>query len=130
MITIDDYKNAATQCHAVNRPNETAFILLAAATYMLDRENEKADKQSERQELRQMVADMMSNYSYAAPPIVDNISNGGDIVAYTGDTDFAKAVKGKHINDVIALFDELMTAVSVHKRNLYTATLNRLYDLK
>lgn len=40
MITEKDWEEIAAKCQGVSKPNETAHILLAAATYMLER-NEK-----------------------------------------------------------------------------------------
>jgi len=123
MITQDDYKNAAYQCQAVNKPNETAYLLYAAATYMLDRERQQNDKQAEKDGLKKLLTDAANAYSYAAAP-------ESDVIKYTSATEFGQAVNGLKVADVMPIFDELMTAVSVYKKNLYHAALNRLYELK
>lgn len=122
MITIDDYRNLAAQCQAVERPNENAYLILAAATYMIDR---AADAVRERpdNDIKAMLSEIIDRQqSHDAPP--------ADVIRYHSDTEFGQAVTGKNTDDVIQLFDELMTAVSVHKRNLYYAALDRMALIK
>lgn len=49
-----------------------------------------------------------------------------EVIEYKGDSDFAKKVNGKAANDVIAVFDELMTTLQVMHPRLYTGVMSRL----
>ena len=49
--------------------------------------------------------------------------------AYEGKSDFAKAITGKKIEDVMAIIDEAMTAVSVLQPRLYAGVLRKIEDL-
>lgn len=44
MITDKDWQEVVAKCQAVSKPNETAHILLAAATYMLERQQVQETK--------------------------------------------------------------------------------------
>lgn len=46
MITENDWKEIAAKCQGVSKPNETAHILLAAATYMLERQHQSQSYQT------------------------------------------------------------------------------------
>lgn len=47
MISNKDWQEIIAKCQGVSKPNETAHILLAAATYMTDRAAEKGNKPSD-----------------------------------------------------------------------------------
>lgn len=48
---------------------------------------------------------------------------------YNSGSELSKAIRGKDIQDVLAVIDELMRTISVLSPKLYTATLERLKSL-
>ncbi len=49
-----------------------------------------------------------------------------DVIEYDGDSDFAKALRGKSIKDVLPVIDELMTTLQVMHPRLYTGVMARI----
>ena len=49
-----------------------------------------------------------------------------DAINYDGDSDFARAIRGKSQEEVFAVIDELMTTLQVMHPRLYTGVMCRL----
>lgn len=109
MITENDLKEAIAKCNGVSKPNETAYILYAAATYLLDRvEKEQSDNKA--------------LYSYANAPMQE-------VVDYYADTDLSKAIDGKNATDVWDVIEEVFEAVHKIAPRLYEAAIQKLDEI-
>ena len=64
-----------------------------------------------------------NGYSYTAPPVVEH-----NTIDYDSDTEFAKAVNGREINEVLAILDEIMTGVYVVEPPLYRKIMRDLTE--
>lgn len=109
MITEHDLQEAIAECLGQKNPTANTCIRLAAF-YAIKKELYPDDND---EPLR------FTGYSYKAP------ENGG-ITAYSGDTEFAKLINGKPLQEVLALFDELMASLSVIEPRMYAAVLRKL----
>jgi hypothetical protein len=56
----------------------------------------------------------------------EQYSKSSGVVTYSGESEFAKAIEGKDLNDVLPLIDELMQTVSVMLPAVYKAVLRKL----
>ena len=86
-------------------PNAQTCIKLAAYYTILDHITEKP------------VADDKPMMSSGASP---------DTIDYDGESDFARAIRGKSQDEVFAVIDELMTTLQVMHPRLYTGVMCRL----
>ena len=100
MITERDLQDAIAECQGQRNPNANTCIKLASFYTILDH----IGKQEE------------PVYSFSPPPQV----------TYTSETEFAKRIEGMDINDVLAVFDELMTTLSVVNPALYKSVMRML----
>lgn len=110
MITENDLKEAIAKCNGVSKPNETAYILYAAATYLLDRVEKE---QAEKPEMR---------YSNAPAPIPETVD-------YYTDTDLSRAIDGKNAADVWDVIEEVFEAVHKIAPRLYEAAIQKLDEI-
>lgn len=60
------------------------------------------------------------------PTVVHSASSSPHIIRTGSDSEFLNAINGKNWEDIVPLFDELMSAVKVLQPNLYAAVLRRL----
>lgn len=51
---------------------------------------------------------------------------GAEVVEYSGDSEFAQAVEGKSVSEIMPLIDELMQTVSVLIPPLYKSVMRKL----
>ena len=111
MITETDLQGAIAECVGKRNPDANTCIKLAAYYTIMRELYGKGENKNDVQ--------IMPTYSFSSPP-ADNI------VQYSGDSEFAKAVNGKPIQAVLSLTDELMTALKVGFPRLYDATMIKL----
>jgi hypothetical protein len=101
MITDLDWQDVIAKCQAVNKPNETAYLLLAAATYMTEHDVKLSPPQ----------------YSgYSSTPSVE----------YDSGSEFSEAAKGKEILGIMEVMDELMEALQLIAPRMYAATIDKI----
>ena len=96
MITEQGWQEITAKCQAVSNPNETAYLLLAAATYMAERDTKSVNNPEQRK----------SGYS-------------------TG-TEFSSIINGKDLNHVLSVFEELIDTLSALSPRLHKAVLDKL----
>ena len=101
MITDLDWQDVIAKCQAVSKPNETAYLLLAAATYMTEHDVKLSPPQH-------------PNYSNTPP------------VEYDSGSEFSEAAKGKEIFGVMEVMDELMEALQLVAPRMYAATIDKI----
>lgn len=107
MITKSDLEAAIAECQGKREPDSKTCIMLAAF-YTIRREMFGEEKQAEQ-----------SSYSYAPAPIRNTIE-------IDGESDFARAVNGKELDEVFSVMNELMDTLSVIQPRLYYAVLDKL----
>ena len=101
MITDLDWQDVIAKCQAVNKPNETAYLLLAAATYMTEHDVKLSPPQR-------------PGYSNAPP------------VEYDSGSEFSEAAKGKEMLGVMEVVDELMEALQLLAPRMYAAAIDKI----
>lgn len=104
MIREDDLREAIAEMQGTKNPNANTCIKLAAYYTVLDHVTEQKPRYSE-----------MSSYSA-----------GESAIEYQGDSDFAKAIRGRNPSDVWPVIDELMTTIQVIHPRLYTGVMAKL----
>ena len=107
MITKRDLEAAIAECQGKRDPDSKTCIMLAAF-YTIRREMFGEEKQTEQ-----------SNYSYAPAPVRNTIE-------IDSESDFARAVNGKDIDELLPIINELMETLSIIQPRLYYAVLDRL----
>ena len=104
MIRKDELLDAIAECQGQRDPNANTCIKLASYYTILDH-IDKEDK-----------APVM-HYSFAAPPEQNDYDSG---------TEFSDRIRGKDINDLLAVMDELMTTLSIVDPRLYRSVMRKL----
>lgn len=100
MIREEELLDAIAECQGQRNPNASTCIKLASFYTILDHLKEKAPEPP--------------TYSFAAAP------------GYESDTEFGQRIRGMDMNEVLALMDELMTALKVVNPRLYDAVMRKL----
>ena len=108
MITEQDLQAAIAECEGQRNPNANTCIKLAA--FYTIRDHLFPQEQDHIAEIGKMV------YSGASEP------------EYEGKSEFAQAVKGWSVADLMPVVDELMTAISVLNPRLYQSVMRRVLD--
>ena len=108
MIREDDLREAIAEMQGQKNPNAQTCIKLAAYYTILDHitGNDPGPIPVYRE---------MSSYSA-----------GSSAIEYEGESDFAKAIKGRDPSDVWPVMDELMTTIQVIHPRLYTGVMAKL----
>ena len=107
MITQQDLKQAIAECQGQRNPNASTCIKLAAfLTIQRELYGEEKD------------AVQLPSYSFASAP--------EEIIFSDGESEFARAIDGKHQADVIPVLDELMTTLQIIQPRLYNAVMDKL----
>ena len=106
MIKETDLLEAIAECQGERNPNANTCRNLAAYYTILDHIAQKREPEEK-----------MKGYSY---------SSGS--VGYSSSSDFGMAIKGKEIEDVMPLIDELMTTLEVIYPRLYDAVMMKLKE--
>lgn len=108
MITEQDLQAAIAECEGQRNPNANTCIKLAA--FYTIRDHLFPQEQDHIAEIGKMV------YS------------GASEQEYEGKSEFAQAVKGWSVADLMPVVDELMTALSVLNPRLYQSVMRRVLD--
>lgn len=108
MIREDDLREAIAEMQGQKNPNAQTCIKLAAYYTILDHITGKDPTPL------QTYSDMSS---YSA---------GSSAIEYDGESDFAKAIKGRDPSDVWPVMDELMTTLQVMHPRLYSGVMARI----
>ena len=107
MITKHDLECAIAECQGDPNPNAQTCMKLASYFTISDHLFEKPKE-----------AELITEpEGYSMEP---------GVVTYSGDSEFAQAIKGKDLNDVLPLIDELMQTASVLMPALYKSVMRRL----
>ena len=101
MITERDVQEAIAECKGQRNPNANTCIKLAALLTI------------KREMFGESDRELPPAYSYAPPP-------------YNSGTEFFDAVKGKDINELLPVFDELMTTIQVLHPRLYDGVMTKI----
>ena len=104
MITKHDIETAIAECQGKRNPDAKTCIMLAAF-YTIRREMFGEEKEV--------------GYSYAPAPVRNTI-------VFNSDSEFARAIDGKDVDEVLPVFDELMDALQVIQPRLYSAVMMKL----
>ena len=107
MITRQDLKQAIAECQGDRNPNANTCIKLAAF-YTIQRELFGEDKQTEQ-----------NSYSFAPAP-------SRNIIEIDSDSEFARAVNGRELDEVLHVINELMETLNVIQPRLYDAVMVKL----
>ncbi len=101
MITEQELLQAIEECQGQRNPNANTCIKLASFYTILDH----------------IVKGEEPMYSFASAP---------STAAYDSGTEFSDKIQGMDINDVLKVFDELMTTLSVVNPPLYRSVMRML----
>lgn len=104
MITMREIDAAIDECHAVDHP--TADTCRKLASYYIIKDHMGDD----------------TRYSYAPPPDADQAER---TVYIDSGTEFAKAIEGKGIDDIMPVMDELMTVLQAVNPRLYAGVMRK-----
>lgn len=110
MITEQDLQAAIAECEGQRNPNANTCIKLAAFYTIRDHLFPKTEEIDHIANVSKMV------YSGASEP------------EYEGKSEFAQAVKGWSVADLMPVVDELVTAVSVLNPRLYASFMRKLIE--
>lgn len=108
MITQQDLKQAVAECQRERNPNANTCIKLAAFLTI------QRELYGEEKEVAQL-----PDYSFAPAP-------DRNIVEIDSDSEFARAVNGMEMDDVLPVFDELMQTLEIINPRLYNAVMVKL----
>lgn len=117
MITEIDLQEAIAECMGKRNPDANTCIKLAAYYTIMNEMYGNKDQSAD-------VDNTVSSYSYSPPPTIDK-----NIISYSGDSEFSEIINGLPVNDVLAVFDELMETLRIANTatgRLYGATLKEL----
>lgn len=101
MIKRDDLIESIAECEGVKNPNAHTCIMLAAFYTILDHMDNKD-----------------VGYSFAPAPQEE--------ITYDSGSEFLKAVRGKDINQLLEIMDELMTTLQVLYPRLYDGVMIKI----
>ena len=108
MITEQELHEAIAECQGQRNPNANTCMKLASFYTILDH-MVKEDESSQSQ---------MPVYSYANEP--------ENTITYQSGTEFADAVHGKDVVEIMSIMDELMSTLSVVNPPLYNSVMRRV----
>lgn len=108
MITENDLRQAIAECQGERNPNANTCIKLAAFYTIQDHMNGVPD----------------SSASYAAPPE----SQPFEGITYYSKSDFSQAVRGKDVDSVLGIVDDLMSTLQAVCPRLYRITMRHFEE--
>ena len=121
MITEKDLQEAIAECEGERKPNSSTCIKLAAFYTIRDhlygdegKDNADTDAGDRRM------------YSYA-PSIVPP-QGQEQVCDIDSDTEFADAIRGMNVCDVLNIIDELMSALQITSPRLYAGVMRRVME--
>lgn len=104
MITRFDLDSAIAECQGKRDPDAKTCIMLAAF-YTIRREMFGEEKEAE--------------HSYTPAPIRSTVS-------YDSGSEFARAISGRDLEEILPVVDELMSTLEVIQPRLYSAVMEKL----
>lgn len=107
MITKHDLEAAIAECQGKRDPDSKTCIMLAAF-YTIRREMFGEEKEAEH-----------PAYSYAPATYRNTIEMDSD-------TEFARAIDGREISEILPIIDELMGTLEIIQPRLYNAVMDKL----
>lgn len=105
MIRVEDLQEAIAECQGQRNPNAQTCIKLAAYYTILDH---------------------ITGEKPQVAPIKIPIIEKEPGYSYSSGTEFAEAVRGKSMDEIMPVIDELMSALTVLHPKLYQATIQKL----
>ena len=111
MITETQLNEAIAECNGQRNPNAATCYKLAS--YLTIKREMFPDKTNDRL--------IDTGYSYTGLPVAET-----SVIDYDSNTEFAKAVNGRKINEILAVLDEIMTGVYVVDPPLYRRIMRDL----
>ena len=102
MIKEDELRDAIAECQGQRNPNANTCIKLASYLTILDHMENKPVMQ----------------YSYS--------TNTENTIQWNSRSEFANAVYGRDISEIMAIMDELMTTLQVINPRLYDGVMRQL----
>lgn len=108
MITEHELLEAIAECQGQRNPNSSTCIKLASFYTILDHMAEKPSYSE------------MPNYSFA--------NETENTVKYQSGTEFADAVYGRDVDEIMGIMDELMSTLSVVNPPLYRSVMRRVVE--
>lgn len=106
MITKKELHEAIAECQGQRNPNASTCIKLASFYTILDHMREEPSSSE------------IPNYSFA--------SETENTIKYQSGTEFADAVYGRNVDEIMSVVDELMSTLSVINPSLYVGVMRRL----
>lgn len=111
MITEHDLLEAIAECQGQRDPNSNTCIKLASFYTILDH------MKSEKPEVEQ---NPQPSYSFA-----DETEN---TIKYQSGTEFADAIYGRDVDEIMTIVDELMSTLYVVNKPLYNSVMRRVIE--
>ena len=108
MITENDLQAAIDECEGQRNPTANTCMKLAAFYTIKDKMYPAGNVPQ---------TDETPRYSF---------SSAREQITYDSDTEFMQCVRGMNVNDMLAVMDEIMTALSVYNPRLYAAAIRKL----
>ena len=108
MITETDLRQAIAECQGERNPNANTCIKLAAFYTIQDHMNGVPD----------------SSVSYAAPPE----SQPFEGITYYSNSDVSQAVRGKDVDSILGIVDDLMSTLQAVCPRLYRITMRHFEE--
>lgn len=106
MITEHELLEAIAECQGQRNPNSSTCIKLASFYTILDHMREEPSSSE------------IPSYSFA--------SETENTITYQSGTEFADAVHGRNVDEIMSVVDELMSTLSVINPSLYAGVMRRL----
>lgn len=106
MIRKEELLEAIAECQGQRNPNSSTCIKLASFYTILDHMAEKPSYSE------------MPNYSFA--------NETENTIHYQSGTEFADAVYGRNVDEIMSIVDELMSTLSVVNPPLYKSVIRRV----
>lgn len=109
MITEYDLQEAIAECLGQRNPNSNTCIKLAA--YYIIKNSLYPDVHDE---------EVVMNYSHSQPPT--------DVIRYNGNSEFADAISGRSLEEVLPIVEELVNTLEIVNPRLYQSVMRRLRE--
>lgn len=106
MITEHELLEAIAECQGQRNPNSSTCIKLASFYTILDHMREEPSSSE------------IPSYSFA--------NETENTITYQSGTEFADAVYGRNVDEIMSVVDELMSTLSVINPSLYAGVMRRL----
>lgn len=109
MIRNEELLDAIAECQGQRNPNANTCIKLASFYTILDHMNKETVEQ-----------DLQPMYSFA--------NETENTVRYQSGTEFAEAVYGRDVDEIMSIMDELMSTLYVVNQPLYNSVMRRVVE--